>query len=50
MKKKVKIHPPITSRQAYAIGRMLLGLATPEDLKIINRKPKKKRKPIKLKE
>jgi len=44
MKKNIKIHPPITNEEAYAIGRQLLGKVTKADLKLLN-KPKK----IKLK-
>jgi len=48
MEKKTKIHPPVTNEQAYAIGRVLLGIATAKDYKLIDKKKRRKLKRRKL--
>lgn len=38
--RRLKIHPPVTNAEAYAIGRKLLGIETAEDRKLLGLKPK----------
>jgi len=49
LKRRVKIHPPITNEQAYAIGRQLLGIATANDYKLIDKKKRRKLKRRRIK-
>ena len=48
LKKRFKIHPPVTPEEAYAIGRQLLGIATAKDYKLIDKKKRRKLKRRKL--